>query len=506
MLVINNIFVKIKYDDFEIKKAILKKYNFKNDLISFEILKRSIDARNGLKYVLKLKLSLKNEKLYKEKYKLDEYKEKSFVIGKKNKKVLVVGYGPAGMFSSLILQKSGCDVTVIERGNDADTRIKDIENYMNNGEFKPKSNIIFGEGGAGMFSDGKLTTGIKSDYIDFIFKTFVKHGANKDILIDSLPHIGSDVLINVCKGIRKEFESLNGRVLFNHKLVDIKNKTAIIEGEENKIEFDYLILAIGHSARDTFYMLNNYLNMTPKQFSMGVRIEHKRIFIDNVQYNGSKELKSATYKLATKINDRGCYSFCMCPGGVVVPANSEENMINVNGMSYFKRDLENSNSALLVDVLPSDFNNELFGGLELQRKYEKLAFELTKSYNPPVQRLEDFLNNKKTERIGSVIPSIKPGYTLANLNLCLPKFVSDTLKGAVLKFDKMLKGFNDPDAILTGIETRSSSPIRILRNEFMQSNIDYIYPIGEGAGYAGGIVSAAVDGIKAAMNIINVKE
>lgn len=502
MLIINGLNVSVSYTKEEIRRQINKKYNFKNDFMDYKILKRSIDARENVKYVLKLAIKLKNENYYKEKYKLEVYKEYKLDIPKSNKKVLVVGYGPAGMFSSLVLAKSGCDVTVVERGMDVDTRIKDINKYMNEGVFNESSNILFGEGGAGMFSDGKLTTGIKSEYIEYIFNKFVEHGASPDILIDSMPHIGSDVLINVCRGIRKEFINCGGKILFNHQLIGFDNKKAYILGDTKEIEFDYIILAIGHSARDTFYMLENKVNMVPKQFSMGVRIEHPQKLINMLQYKG-KLNKPATYKLSCHIDGRGCYTFCMCPGGVVVPSNSEKGMINVNGMSYFNRDLENANSAILVDVLPSDYGNTLFGGIEFQRKYERMAYEVSNSYFAPIQRLEDFLNGAKTEKLGVVKPSYKPGYVFANLKDCLPPFVYDTIRKGIIEFDKKLKGYNMPDAILTGVETRSSSPIRIVRDEEMKSSMPNLYPIGEGAGYAGGITSAAVDGIKVAMKIIS---
>lgn len=515
MISIANINMPIEYTNDDLKRKCAKLLNIKDrDIISLNISKKSIDARkkDALCYVLKVDLEIKNNVKYNTKY-ITPYISKEFIIpkAKTDKKVLVIGTGPAGLFCSLVLAKAGLKPILIERGNSVEERLKDINEYFNNSHFNPKSNTIFGEGGAGTFSDGKLNTNLNDPKINFILKEFVKYGAHEDLLYNAKPHVGTDCLINVLKNMRKELSSLGCSYRFNSTLVDIDlNNVAYIEndGKIYKEDFDCLVLAIGHSARDTFEMLyNKGLIMEQKSFSMGVRIEHKREMIDKSQYGDSVsalKLGAASYKLATHLdNGRGVYTFCMCPGGMVVPANSSSGMIGVNGMSYYARDMENSNSALLVDVRTTDFESDHpLSGFKLQEKYEKLAYECSNSYKAPIQLVGDFLENRISSKIGDVKPSYPLGYVFYDLHKLLPNFVSESLEKGLLEFDKKIKGFASYDAVLTGIETRSSSPVRIIRDKNYQCNLSNIYPIGEGAGYAGGITSAALDGIHCALKII----
>jgi hypothetical protein len=395
----------------------------------------------------------------------------------------------------------------------------------------PLSNVQFGEGGAGTFSDGKLTTGISNKLCKKVLHDFVKFGAPEEILYLSKPHIGTDNLINIIRNIRNYIISKGGTFLFNSKVVDFKIENGKITSvyyistensnnisntynkskttNINEIKTDNVILAIGHSSRDTFETLyKKGISMEAKNFSIGVRIEHLQKDINMAQYGNVTKLKlpPAEYKLAYHSpSGRSCYSFCMCPGGVVMASSSEPNTIVTNGMSYFLRDKENANSAVLVNVTPDDFDKTTpLGGIYFQKDLEEKAFVLGGSnYFAPVQRFEDFLNNRKNTKLGDIIPSYKPGVTFANLNEIFPEFVSQTLKEGILDFDKKIHGFANPDSILVGVETRSSSPVKIQRDDNLMTYIKGMYPCGEGPGYAGGIMSAAVDGIKCAMKIMN---
>lgn len=428
---------------------------------------------------------------------------------------IVVGTGPAGMFTALLLAKAGLKPLVIERGGDVDSRIKDVETFLKTGKLNTESNIQFGEGGAGTFSDGKLNTLITNPRIKYIFEEFVKAGAPDTILWDAKPHIGTDKIRNVAKNIRKQIIKLGGEVRFNTQLTDIKIKnqklTGVILNETEEIDTDHLVLAIGYSARDTYEMLyKRKLAIEQKPFSVGVRIEHKAEMINKAQYDKfykNEKLGSAKYKLVSHSHDnRSVYTFCMCPGGHVMPSTSEEGCVVTNGMSEYAQDGENSNSALLVNVREGDFpSDHPLAGIEFQKKWEKKAFELGGSnFHAPAQLVGDFLKNQKSNKLKNIKPTYKPGVTLTSLDECLPDFVASSLREALPKLDNKIHGFAHPDAVLTAIETRSSSPLRITRDkETMQSNISGIYPSGEGAGYAGGIVSSAVDGMKVGEIILN---
>ena len=433
---------------------------------------------------------------------------------------VIIGSGPAGLFAALAFCKAGVPPIIIERGQSVDKRTKSVEAFWQGEKLNANSNVQFGEGGAGTFSVGKLNTGIKDPRCRTVLKTFLKFGANEDILIKAKPHIGTDVLRNVVKNIRKEIESLGGKYLFeteflnpvvsNGKLSKIVLKNASGEFE---MPCEHLVLAIGNAARDTYKALwQNNVFMTPKPFSVGVRIEHLQEKINLSQYGEGypKSLPAAEYKLATHLkNGRGVYTFCMCPGGVVVNSASEENTYVTNGMSYQSRSGVNANSALLVGVTEDDFshlsNGTPFGAMYLQQQIEKAAFTATNGKGLPYQTVGNFLNKTKSSIINEVKPTALPSVCEACFDDIFPKYVTDSLKEALYVFDKKIKGFACDDAILTAPETRSSSPVRIVRNEEFMSNIVGIYPCGEGAGYAGGITSSAVDGMRCAEAIIESK-
>lgn len=514
MLRINNLKIRKDISESEILNlAIEKNHINKTDIINVFISKKSIDARkkDDVHYTYSIDLDVKDENKYKKLDKVKKLEYPKFNINRTSSfNPIIIGAGPAGLFSALTLVQNGIKPIVIEQGKNVDERKKDIEEFQKTGKLNTLSNIQFGEGGAGTFSDGKLTSGINSPYCRKVLEEFVNFGAPKQILYLSKPHIGTDNLINIVKNMREYIISKGGTFLFNEKVTDFEftnNKISAVYCSK-KIETDSVILAIGHSSRDTFEKLyEKGIKMEPKDFSVGVRIEHLQSKINDSQYGTITKLKlpPAEYKLAYHSpNKHSCYTFCMCPGGQVMASSSEEGTIVTNGMSNFLRDGTNANSALLVGVSSSDFGGTSpLSGIYFQKELEEKAFKLGGSnYFAPVQRVEDFLANRKSEFIGSVKPSYKPGYTLSNLNDILPDFVSNTLKEGLLYFDKKLSGFADSDSILTGLETRTSSPIKILRNENLVSNIDGLYPCGEGAGYAGGIMSAAVDGIKCAIEVL----
>lgn len=519
MFRVNNIKIRKNLSDTELFEYVIKKYKIeKQDIINWFISKKSIDARNksDVHYTYSIDFEVKNQKKYKhfnevKRLDLPDIKTKNL----ENKKVAIVGAGPSGLFSALTCIQNGLSPIIIEQGEKVKDRKATVARFLENGELNNLSNVQFGEGGAGTFSDGKLTTGISSPFCQKVLQEFVNFGAPEEILYLSKPHIGTDKLINIIENMREFIISKGGTFLFNTKVTNLEiidnqvsNVIAIHNDEELKIPSTHVVLAIGHSSRDTFEMLyKRGIQMEQKNFSVGVRIEHLQDDINKAQYGTETKLKlpPAEYKLAYHSpSGRSCYTFCMCPGGVVMASSSENNTIVTNGMSNFLRDGKNANSAVLVNVTPDDFNSSSpLAGIYLQKDLEEKAFVLGGSnYNAPIQKLSDFLENKKTDKIGKITPSYLPGVTLSNLNDILPDFVSETLKEGIKYFGSKLSGFDDPDSILTGVETRSSSPVKIPRNENLVANINGIYPCGEGAGYAGGIMSAAVDGIKCAIAIL----
>ncbi len=425
-----------------------------------------------------------------------------------NVRPIVVGFGPAGMFAALVLALAGLRPIVLERGEDAETRHKKVSHFFATGELDTKSNVQFGEGGAGTFSDGKLNTGVNNIRISWILEQFVKAGAAEEILYDAKPHIGTDVLLEVVQNIRQRIISLGGEVRFNTQVTGIcaeNGKLTGLDTTQGHISCSHAIFAIGHSARDTFAMLNDLgIKMEPKPFSMGVRIEHKQTAIDTAQYGTTElPLPPADYKLVKHLDNETVYTFCMCPGGYVVAAASEDGGVVTNGMSYADRGGENANAALLVTLNPEDFPDKgVLGGMQWQRQIEQRAYEISGSYRAPAQLVGDFLANRASTGADKVNPTYQPGVTWCDLHDCLPKKITDAIATALPQLDRNLKGFADPDAVLTAPETRSSSPVRILRDESRMGSISGFYPAGEGAGYAGGIMSAAIDGMQSAEALI----
>ena len=522
MIKIKNLKLPVGYTQEDIRSAVCKNLRLSdNNIQSVRIHKISIDARkkDNVYYnaTVTAKLSVNEDKIlskFSNTEKFTPYRYEFTATRKPENRPVVIGSGPAGLFAALILAKNGACPIVVERGKDVDSRTEDVENFFKNAQINTDSNIQFGEGGAGTFSDGKLNTGTSDSRGTYVLQTFVEFGAQDDILINAKPHIGTDVLKKVIKNIRNEIISLGGEFMFETKVTDILINNGLLKGisitkngTKEIIDTDVAVLAIGHSARDTFEMLlAKGFVLQQKPFSMGVRVEHKAEDINRSQYGKfAPKLPTADYKLNTKDSDgRGVYTFCMCPGGHVVNASSEEGMLCTNGMSYSKRNGENSNAAVLVSIYPEDFKSTSpLAGIEMQRELEKKAFELGgKDYCAPIETVGSFLglgNNK----IGSVEPTIKPGYTLAKLDTLFPHFINQGLREGLIAFSRRLKAFESHDAILTAAETRSSSPVRIVRNEKLEAiNVQGLYPCGEGAGYAGGIVSAAVDGIKCAEMIL----
>ena len=528
MIRINQIKQSLDSGADDLLSAAAKKISVRKDIIkSLRVVRKSVDCRNkdNVFFVYSVDIEtlcdedeiLKSAGSSKDILKV-EYKEYTVPENKRTSQFrpVIAGFGPAGMFAGLTLARSGLKPLILERGFDIDTRTKDVEIFWKDKKLNEKSNVQFGEGGAGTFSDGKLNTGIKDPFCHHVLEEFASHGAPEEICYSAKPHIGTDKLKDVVKNIRQEIISLGGEVVFGAKLSEIIVFNGVIQGityEKDSDTFDFetdtLVLCIGHSARDTVSMLYNHgINMMQKPFSVGARIEHPREMIDKAQYGkfaGHPALGAADYKMACHPpHGRGAYTFCMCPGGTVVAAASEEGGVVVNGMSEYGRDAENSNSALLVGIEPSDFPDEHpLSGFRLQREIEEKAFFFGgEDYSAPCQLVGDFLDNKPSKKLGSVNPSCPTGVNPGDLRRVLPKNVTDTLSGALVKMNNMLKGFAMPDAVLTGAETRSSSPVRILRDEFYQTNIRGLFPAGEGAGYAGGIVSAAVDGIRCAHAVL----
>jgi hypothetical protein len=520
MIRVSQLKLPIKHTTQDIKQAAAKLLKLKPDKIKeLTIIKKSLDARkNDLKYIYTVELSLHSDKNENESSLVHKYKNEHITIAEKAKysftpsgsiklkqRPVVVGTGPAGLFAALMLARHGFQPLVIERGLEVGKRVTAVEHFWRTNELNPECNVQFGEGGAGTFSDGKLNTMVKDANMRYplVMETFVSFGAPSEIMYLNKPHIGTDKLRYVIENMRNEIIRLGGEVRFGTKLTDItvvNNRLEAIElNHKEQVKCSVLISAIGHSARDTFSLFyKRGLILEPKAFAIGLRIEHKQSVISKAQYGDDfVRLPAADYKLTHQTKaGRGVYSFCMCPGGFVVNASSEQGLLAVNGMSNYARNEANANSAIVVTVQPEDFGgSDPLAGIEFQRMWERKAYEAGRG-NIPVQLLGDLLHDKVSNTIGGITPNIKGSYSLSNLNNILPKDIAEALKEGILAFDKKIKGFADEEAVLSGVESRTSSPVRIKRSDSFESNIGGIYPCGEGAGYAGGITSAAIDGIK----------
>lgn len=493
------------------------------DIKTISISKKSLDARKNpnIFYIYEVDVDVKNEEHLLKKHQSNKdvflTPEEKYIYPKMgNKKLkhrpIIVGSGPAGLFCAYLLAELGYQPIIIERGEMIEERVKSVENFWKTGVLNKNSNVQFGEGGAGTFSDGKLNTLVKdkSFRMKKVFEIFVESGANKDILYTNNPHIGTDVLRKVIINLRKKIIDFGGEFRYNTILTNInikENKMTSIEiNHKEIIDTDILVLAIGHSARDTFEMLNKKdFSLEPKPFAVGLRIQHLQELININQYGkNNKLLPPASYKLTYQTKEgRGVYSFCMCPGGYVVNASSEEKRLAINGMSYHDRNSLNANSAIVVTVSPKDYGTNPLDGLAFQRSLEEKAYTLGNG-KIPIQTIKDFHNSVGNQKLGNIKPIFKGEYQLADLNQLFPSYITDSIKEALLHFNQKIPGFNDDDAILAGVESRTSSPIRISRDENLESSIKGIYPCGEGAGYAGGITTSAMDGLKVAESIISI--
>ncbi len=519
MIGVNNLILNVGFSLIDVKYKVASELKISIDKIkSLTIIKQSIDARRkpNIKFVLNVGVELFDNIEFKFADKIIEYDNSIRVFDKKSTKYcpIIIGFGPSGMFSALMLSRMGLNPIVVEQGEDADSRIKAVEDFWSNRNLNKYSNVQFGEGGAGTFSDGKLNTNLSSKECKQVINELYYYGAPKEILYVSKAHIGTDNLRKIVVNIREDIIKNGGKVLFSTRLVDFEilennlfkvNIENVKTGKIESIISDRLILAVGHSARDVFHLLKNKgVELKQKPFAMGVRIEQNQEDINTAQYGVGydKRLPNADYKLVTHLeNGRSVFTFCMCPGGFVVASSSNENEIVTNGMSNFKRDNSKANSAVLVNVKPEDFGSEdVLAGVYLQEKYERMAFELGGSnYNAPCECVETFCNDlePKVNTSSTYRPSITP----AKLKKCLPNFVYESLKTGLKELNRKMKNFAKDDNLLIGVETRSSCPLTIVRDDNYQTNISGIYPIGEGAGYAGGIVSSALDGIKLAEKI-----
>lgn len=530
MLLLNGIKLPLEHDQLLLADLCAKRLGCPREVLRrVQLLRRSVDARDkrDVHLVVSALVTLDDEEAETALLAACRSKQVSLYRPKElpalpkapaaGPRPLVVGAGPAGLLAALTLARAGARPILVERGRPVEERAADVARFLAGGGLRENSNTLFGEGGAGAFSDGKLTTGTKSPFIPGILRDFVRFGAPEEILTDAKPHIGTDRLLPMLQALRAQLLTLGAEIRFSTCLTglvlrDGALRAAVLEGPEGayELEAEHLLLCIGHSARDSFAFLHRLgVAMEQKPFSMGVRVEHPQTLIDRAQYGGfagHPALGAADYKLFCHLKGgRGVYSFCMCPGGRVIPATAEQGLLCVNGMSAYARDGENANAALLVGVEPADFGAaDPLAGVRLQQKYEALAFrEGGGDFRAPAMRMENFLRGGDTLGFGQVTPSYRPDVTPGDLNACLPPYVTEALRAGIAAFARQLKGFDLPDAVLTGVETRSSSPLRLPRGQDLQSlSVRGLYPVGEGAGYAGGILSAAADGVRCALAVL----
>ncbi len=521
MLRISNIKMPIEHDMSMIENKVCKLLKVKSsNLINIEIFKKSLDSRkkHNIHFLYSIDVEIQNEKNYAHLPNVRIAPETNYEIPrvKSELRPVVVGSGPAGLYCGLILAEAGLKPLILERGSNVDVRKQEIDQFWETGKLNTNSNVQFGAGGAGTFSDGKLTTGTKDSRRGKFLNELIEAGAPEEVKYLAKPHVGTDILINVVRNLDKKIHELGGEIIYNAQMISFEQNdnqvdsvTYIKDEEQITINTNDLVLAIGHSSRDTFEYLNDMkIEMKSKPFSVGVRIEHLQKDLNLNQFGEySDSLPAAEYKvnMRTKEENRGVYTFCMCPGGVVVAASSEEDMVVTNGMSYYARDLENANSALLVSVSPEDYDGleNPLAGIEFQRSLERSSFKHGGGdYKAPAQLVKDFLNHNPSTSLGKVTPSFTRGVTLTNLHDVLPTFICSALEESLYALGNKLDIFNDGDAVMTAVESRSSSPITIYRDENYNSTISGLYPCGEGAGYAGGIVSAGIDGIRTAEKII----
>jgi uncharacterized FAD-dependent dehydrogenase len=518
-ILLSGISVPLPGGDDMIKSAAAKRLGLDlTEIDTVRVKRQSLDCRKkDIRLVFTLHITLKSQKRQSKLEavfgKAQDYFEPEINYGGKEAgRVIVIGTGPCGLFAALTLSKHGYRPLILERGDELSEREKAVNKLISGGILDEESNVCFGAGGAGAFSDGKLTTRIKDMRAEYVIETLSRLSVPKEAL-SSKPHLGTENIRKAVSEMIAQITCLGGEFIFNARLSKIfvtqgklSGITYIRGGIENRLDTGALILAVGHSARDTYEMLcRNGIILEPKAFAIGVRIEHKREFIDRAQYGealGNPMLGTAEYHLAGKSGGRGVYTFCMCPGGDVICSATESGALAVNGMSYYKRNSENSNSAVVVSVSKEDLGSEALSGVNFQRKFERAAF--APGFIAPVQTLDDFIKGNASRKFGDIKPSYRPGTYFKDLSECLPSFVANAFKEGITHFGAQLKGFDMPDAVLTGVETRTSSPVRILRNTDLQAQgVEGLFPAGEGAGYAGGIVSAAVDGIKCAESLMS---
>jgi len=526
MKLLTELKVNLNYTEADIFSAISKKYRlFRDEIISYDIVRESLDARQKPNVFVKLNVAVQVKKQAEGKLKscndiiVNHLGVEYDTIETNKAAPVIVGFGPAGMFAGLALAKAGLKPVILEQGKPVQERQADIDKFWNGGKLNKHSNVQFGEGGAGTFSDGKLASNVSNEYTKTVINEFILNGATNDIFYSFAPHIGSDKLKEVVTNIRQKIENLGGKVMFNTCFSGFELKNGAISsvkaenvqtGDVVNIETSALILAVGHSAYSTYKFLEKTgVELKQKPFAMGVRIEQSQNDINLSQYGKNDgDLPAANYKLAVHLpNGRSVFTFCMCPGGYVVASSSDEETVVTNGMSYRARDGKNANSAVLVNVVPEDYDNgNVLDGVEFQHKYEKLAFELGgRDYSAPAEKVKDFLNKKTDsfdERMDRVVATYRPKIKFADLSKCLPDFVVESLRDALPLMNNKIKNFANDDNLLIGVESRSSAPVQISRDENLMTNITGLYAAGEGAGYAGGITSSAADGLKIAEKVM----